>query len=254
MGYPGENSVILAVECQSFGDYLAESVAEFLKRVPAASLRLFGRTAGLDKKALRDTRLHHVSEQSEHIAKDSAAGALVGGGAEFIMRMRAREKKIARPPVAIMLPRRNGEAVLLDIGGASQNTESDLQANAELGCSIARCVLGARTPRVCAIKAGAMSPPSFFEYAIGASRMHDCDCDVLVTDGHSGSTIIGAWHAAAGFLSRGARAEFQKIVRLFMQAPLILAGHDRAIVSRIAVKDRDSGAWALELASQLARG
>ena len=186
-------------------------------------------------------------------------GALMAGGT---LRLRTMAG-VDRPALAAVIPRDNGNFILIDAGANPQARPEHLVHNAILGANYARVILGIENPRVGLLTIGTEEGKgndltaethdqlkkitSVINYVgpIEGFQVFRDHVDVVVCDGFVGNTLLKTWESLAKFITGMLKQELKKSP-LRMAGAVLAKGAFDALKSRMN-PDRYGGAPLLGL-------
>ena len=201
---------------------MGESPAQAIRRTPDSSI-----VVGLN--------LHKQREVDAFISAGST-GAVMAGSLVLLRPLAG----VDRPPVGTVLPRRDGQFLLLDAGANVDTRPQHLVQFAHLGTIYARNLMGIEEPRVGLLNIGE-EPEKGDERALEAHRLLAASaslrfvgniegrdliedhCDVVVCDGFVGNVILKFYESVAPFIiglfrreieAAQARVDVSKIIRV----------------------------------------
>lgn len=162
------------------------------------------------------------------LVKDGAADAFVtmgntGGALATALFTLGRLKGVKRPALSVVLPVKDGQAVMLDIGANAECKPDYLLQFAAMGSVHARLMLGREQPRVGLLSSGeeagkgtelvrasyhALSATELnFIGNVESKEVYGGEVDVVVTDGFAGNVFIKTSEAVAALIVDILRAE-----------------------------------------------
>lgn len=165
---------------------------------------------------------------------------------------------VDRPALAAVIPRAEGDFILIDAGANPEGRPENLVHNAILGANYAKVILGLENPRVGLLTIGTEEGKgnalitetheqlkrisSVINYVgpIEGFQVFRNTVDVVVCDGFVGNTLLKTWESLAKFITTMLKTELQKNP-LRMAGALLAKGAFNSLKTRMN-PDRSGGA------------